>query len=60
MSRALYRCRRKGRRVPLLSAGEAEAEEAAEAAEAGDGGQVGEAEGAEEEGRKNWTRWMYR
>lgn len=56
MSRALHRYRREGRRDPLWSAGEAEAEEVAEA---GDGDQVGEAEEAEE-ARKNWTRWMYR
>ena len=59
VSRALHRYRREGRRDPLWSAGEAEAEEGEEVAEAGDGDQVGEAEEAEE-ARKNWTRWMYR
>ena len=61
VSRAMYRCRRESRRVvPLLSVGEAEVEEGVEVeaeAEAGDGD---EAEGAVEEGRKKWTRWMYR
>ena len=59
VSQAMYRCRRESRRVvPLLSVGEAEVEEGVEVeAEAGDGD---EAEGAVEEGRKKWTRWMYR